>query len=127
MRMRLREFCILSYTIIKRSISDVHNSTELSKYTFLDIRTSVLIRSSYLTLKKDTNGRQQKNPTLPLSLKCLLVDFWIISQASEVTMCTVTIMSPLFVYKSDMFDFCTDELWISGMFRECILLRLVSS
>lgn len=42
-------------------------------------------------------------------------------------MCAVTIMSPLFVYKSDMFDFCTDELWISSMFRGRIQLSLVSS
>lgn len=42
-------------------------------------------------------------------------------------MCAVTIMSPLFVYKSDMFDFCTEELWISIMFRGRIQLSLVCS
>lgn len=42
-------------------------------------------------------------------------------------MCAVTIMLPLFVYKLGIYDFCADELWISSMLRECILLSLVSS
>lgn len=126
--MRWREFCILSYTYYKRKeIWFMQNSNELTKSASLDIRTSVVSRSGHLTLKTDTHGRQHKSSILPSSLKCLLVDFWIISQASEVTMCAVTIMSPLFVDKSGVFDFRTDELWISRVHRECIPLSLVSS
>lgn len=88
---------------------------------FSDLRTSAPNRSGHLTLKKDAHGRQHKSLLLPSSSKCLLADFWIISQASEVTMCAVTIMSPLFVYKSGMFDFCTDELWIFHVHGECVL------
>lgn len=128
MRMRWTEFCILSYAKMKGNISDIiHNSSKLTKSAFLDIRTSVLSRSGHLTLKKDTHGRQHTISILPSSLNCLLVVFWIISQVSEVTMCAVTIMSSLFVYKSGVFVFCADELWISSLLRECALLSLVSS
>lgn len=128
MRIRWTELCILSNTIMKRKISDIiHTSSKLTNSAFLVIRTSVLSRSGHLTLKKDTHVRQDMSPILPSSSKCFLVVFWRISQANEVTMCAVTIMSSLFVYKSVVFVFCTDELWISSMFRERILLSLVSS
>jgi hypothetical protein len=65
-------------------------------------------------MKKDTNADQQKSSILLPSLMCSLVD---ISQASEVTRCAMTIVATLFICKSGMCGFCTDELWISSVHR----------
>ena len=116
------EISILSYTIIKgKSLILCIIAVNLPNQPFSDLRTSAPNRSGRLILKKDTHGRQHKSPLLPSSSKGLLADFWIISQASEVSMCAVTIMSPLFVYKSGMFDFCTDELWVFHVHGKCVL------
>lgn len=85
------EISILSYTIIKRKESDImHMLMNLPNQPFSDLKTSAPNRSGRLILKKDTHSRHFKRHLLP-SLRRTYCEFLDISQASEVSMCAVTI------------------------------------